>query len=182
MLESLAFAILLIVLVVAAVWDLRTAVIPNWLTYPAIVAGFFLWAWHPGGMMTGLQQAAIGFAVGFVPMAFLFSLGGLGGGDVKLMGGIGAICANWMCVIDTAVYALIVALLMAIFLMIRHRLVKRTFKRLFIAAFLALNKTKSPMPQDSPNVAFGLALAIGGTLAAMDHLLGVTLPWSQWVY
>jgi prepilin peptidase CpaA len=72
----------------AAVEDSRTRKIRNWLTLSMMLSGFlqtFLASSHitPG-------QSALGFAVGFGLPLILFLLGAIGGGDVKLLAGVGA--------------------------------------------------------------------------------------------
>jgi prepilin peptidase CpaA len=72
----------------AALIDLRDRRIPNWLTVSLALAGLaqsFTWAHTvtPGA-------AALGFATGFGITFILFGLGALGGGDVKLLAGLGA--------------------------------------------------------------------------------------------
>ena len=72
----------------AALIDLRDRRIPNWLTVSLALAGLaqsFTWAHTvtPGA-------AALGFATGFGITFVLFGLGALGGGDVKLLAGLGA--------------------------------------------------------------------------------------------
>ncbi len=74
--------------VVACGWDLRTRRIPQTLTLGGALCGlaFHLLSggWNAGvGSVTGW---AVGIAIFFVP----FALGGLGAGDVKLLGAIGA--------------------------------------------------------------------------------------------
>lgn len=78
----------LILVSTAAVWDFRQNRIPNWLTLSAIPAGI-LWNTWVGGF-SGLQMSLAGFAVGFGILFILFATGGGGGGDVKLMGALGA--------------------------------------------------------------------------------------------
>src|SRR5262245_28491734 len=73
---------------VAAVWDVRWRRIPNWLTLPLIMTGVA--RSFPAGSMITAGQAVAGIAVGFALAFVLFALGALGGGDVKLLAGIGA--------------------------------------------------------------------------------------------
>jgi prepilin peptidase CpaA len=81
--------VLLVVAVVCAVTDLWKGKIYNAVTYPAMAVGVVLAVVQHG--TPGLFSALGGFAVGFFPAFVLFALGGMGGGDVKLLGAIGAI-------------------------------------------------------------------------------------------
>ena len=71
-----------------AVWfDLRTRRLPNWLTVGALVVALGARALIPGlEVWPGLASAGLAFAFGLP----FFLLGGLGGGDVKLMAGLAA--------------------------------------------------------------------------------------------
>lgn len=97
MAEKIAWALLVAGLILAAVADWRTGKIPNRLTYPGILLGLAFWA--AAGMAAsglsgegqGLIQAGVGMAAGYVPFMIIFAMGGLGGGDVKLMAMVGAL-------------------------------------------------------------------------------------------
>ncbi len=69
--------------------DLRTREIPNWLTLSGILAGL-LWAAVSGGWR-GFGLALAGASVGLLSFLLLFVMGGMGGGDVKLMAAFGAL-------------------------------------------------------------------------------------------
>jgi len=73
---------------VAAISDYRTRRLPNWLTVPACGAAIVLHTAVNG--LTGLTFAMLGFATGFSILLVLWLIGGGGGGDVKLMGALGA--------------------------------------------------------------------------------------------
>ena len=184
MVEALAFGLLTVVLVVAAVSDVRCGLVHNWLTYPAMVGGLLFWflAGLIRGGATGaaheLFAASIGLTAGLVPMAIIFAAGGLGGGDVKLMGAVGAMSSSWQCVLATAVYALIIAAGMAIFVMVRKRLVRQTLSRIIGAALAVGARARIDFSADSPRIPFGLALAIGGLIAAGELLLRLEVPWA----
>lgn len=72
----------------ACVTDLRTRRIPNVLSFGAALAGL-LYQFVSGGI-DGLGHAAFGWFVGAVIFILPFALGGLGGGDVKLLAALGA--------------------------------------------------------------------------------------------
>ena len=73
---------------IAAVSDWRTRKLPNWLTVSAFVAALVFHVVTGG--LAGLQLSLFGFAAGFGFLLVLWLVGGSGGGDVKLMGALGA--------------------------------------------------------------------------------------------
>lgn len=178
------FGLLGLVLIIAAVVDLRRHIVPNRLTIPAICVGLMLHGAdglvHNGaeGLADGLIVAFGALLVGLIPMAIVFFAGGLGGGDVKLVAAIGAITGSWTCVLAAVFYSFVFAAVIALFLMFRHRIVKRTLQRILGAALTAYGRSTPEIPTDSPKVPFALALCFGGLLAAVEYLLGVSLPWS----
>jgi prepilin peptidase CpaA len=73
---------------VACVTDLRSRRIPNVLTFGAAAAAL-VYGGVTGGW-SGLGSAVLGWLIGAVAFIVPFALGGLGGGDVKLLAAIGA--------------------------------------------------------------------------------------------
>ena len=73
----------------AVIVDLRRREIPNWISIAALVGGFGCQVLDKGWM--GIGVAALGAVVGFVVFLVFYLLGGMGGGDVKLMAGFGAL-------------------------------------------------------------------------------------------
>lgn len=79
---------------VCLVWDVRTRRIPNWLTVPVFALGIVAHtAW---GGWTGLKFSLAGFGTGFGVLFALWVIGGGGGGDVKMMGALGAWLGAWL--------------------------------------------------------------------------------------
>lgn len=76
------------VAVVATITDLRSRRVPNWLSLPFLAAGLvvsgWLYGWH------GIGQSTAGAGLGLLIFGFLFWMGGMGAGDVKLCAAIGA--------------------------------------------------------------------------------------------
>jgi prepilin peptidase CpaA len=78
----------LLIALAACVTDLRSRRIPNVLTFGAAAAGLGFHALAPQG--EGLGVSTLGWVIGVAAFFIPFALGGLGGGDVKLLGALGA--------------------------------------------------------------------------------------------
>jgi len=95
--DMLVYVPLLAALVVAAVTDLRERRIFNWLTFGLALAGLFqsfAGSYLPEALAPAFTVSAgmsvAGLCVGFALTFILFAIGGLGGGDVKLLAAVGA--------------------------------------------------------------------------------------------
>lgn len=95
----------------AAVTDVRSARIPNLLTVAGVLLGLAAHAtWAQGA---GLAASALGAAAGLAVFFPFFALGGMGGGDVKLMAALGA-WVGWRDVVSTALYAAVAGGVLAV--------------------------------------------------------------------
>ena len=86
--EILPTAAVLLVGLAACALDLRSRRIPNALTFGAAAAALVFHTVTAG--VSGLQTAAFGWIVGTALFLPFFLLGGMGGGDVKLLAALGA--------------------------------------------------------------------------------------------
>ena len=84
---------LLALLLWAAVIDWRHRRIPNWLTLLMLVSGVCQ-SFGTARTVSPASSLAGIFAAAAIPLA-LFAIGAIGGGDVKLMAGIGAWIGPW---------------------------------------------------------------------------------------
>ena len=78
---------LLVLLGIAVLTDVRARRIPNWLNLLIIVTG--LTNAIAFGTPVTLSQSLLGFLAGFGILVIPFALGAMGGGDVKMLAGIG---------------------------------------------------------------------------------------------
>ena len=78
----------LVVGLVACVWDLRTRRIPNELTFGAAAAGFVALAATAG--VAGAASSVAGWVCGVALFFPWFAMRGMGAGDVKLLAAFGA--------------------------------------------------------------------------------------------
>jgi prepilin peptidase CpaA len=111
----------------AAVWDLRTRTIPNGLNAAiALLAIPFWWASGLELWPDMMIQLGIGVAL-FGAFSLAFSLGAMGGGDVKLIGALGL----WLplnAVMPLLIIMSLVGGVLTIGMLVRHRLAKHQHK------------------------------------------------------
>ena len=110
--------ILAIVLAAAVVTDLRSHRIPNILLAPALSLAVLLHTMHGG--VDGLIVASGGLALGLVMFLPLYLVGGMGAGDVKLLGVVGSLLGPWGAVIGGAATMIIGAIFGIIVIAWRH--------------------------------------------------------------
>ena len=153
-----------IFLIAAAVNDLRFQKIPNLLTYPAmgIALVYHFIMSGPDGLLFSAGGLTLGIAVFILP----YLMGGMGAGDAKLMGAVGAILgakgvfvAFLFTAIAGGVYALILVL-------IKRQHFKDFFTRqaATLKTFI-LTKQFILIPGDEdekkPKLCYGIAIALG---------------------
>jgi prepilin peptidase CpaA len=115
--------LILVALIGAALYfDLTKYRIPNFLTFPAIAWGLISYTAADGlsGLWFSLLGLLVGLAIFFIP----FALSGMGGGDVKLMGAVGAL-QGWQFVLIAGLLAAIIGgIISVIYLIATGRLLK----------------------------------------------------------
>jgi prepilin peptidase CpaA len=150
-----------IVLGAALACDLRTRRIPNAIPLAAALAAL---AWHalPGG--AGLATSAGGLALGALLLLAPFALGGMGGGDVKLLGALGA----WLGPASIfAVFAFgAVAGAALAFAAIAARRAPAPSARRVAADAMLFAATRAPLPLHAGRGALPYSLAIAAGFAA----------------
>jgi len=152
-----------------AVSDIRSARIPNRLTYSALLAALSLRLALLG--LSGLKSGAVGMLVAGGLFCVLFVLGAMGGGDMKLMAAVGA----W--VGSTQVMTLILAAalaggVLAIGRIIFTKMVGQTLRNIMRLICYRLTSGLQPHPElnvqslGSQRVPFGVAIAVGALSCA----------------
>ncbi len=87
--SNIPMLILVAILIVAAIKDLRSRRIPNALTYPTVAAALLYYFLLFG--LNGLIFSVLGLLTGIFLLILPYLMGGMGAGDAKLMGAVGAI-------------------------------------------------------------------------------------------
>ena len=152
------------ILIVSAIIDIRVQKIPNLLTFPTMIIGIIYHCvinkWE--GLVFSIEGLALGTVLFIIP----YMMGGMGAGDAKLVGAVGAIIgpkgvaiASLFIAIAGGVYALIVFLLNMEYskkFISRNTLMLKTF---------AFTRQLMPIPPDEtekkPRLCYGIAIAIG---------------------
>ena len=154
--------VLAVVLTIAVYHEVLARRIPNGLTYTAMIVGVSL-AWSGGGTSVFASVAGLVAGFGFLFVFFLF--GGVGGGDVKLMGAAGALM-GFSRIQSAIVFTAILGGVMAVLYLVWHRdfwgyLTSRVNR-------ILPGKTSAHAGVKRPEIAvpYGLAIA-GGCLLAM---------------
>ena len=155
--------------VVACMFDLRTRRIPNALTLSTALAGLLYHAATTG--TSGAQTAAAGWLVGLLLLLPYFALGGMGGGDVKLVAALGA----WLGPRDTfwlAMYAGIAGGVIGVAVALAHGYLRRAIANIsMIFGYWAAVGVK-PVPgmtlesSASPRLAFAIPI-LAGTMVTL---------------
>ncbi len=144
----------------AVISDQRERRIPNKL----ILVGLFLaWGWNVytqglNGMVFSLQGLLAGMILLFIP----FVLGGMGAGDVKLLGLVGAFKGAGFA-FHTFIFMALWGGLIALLMLLMKGQLKKTWNRLWIAGLLALTKVRrlrESVAASNSAVCFPYALAI----------------------
>ena len=154
----------LMIATVGAVKDVRRQRIPNWLTYSGLLAALVIrtglggWPGLKGGLAGMLFAGGIFF--------LLFLLGGMGGGDVKLMAAVGA----WVGLAQVGILLIISAiaggLLAAGYVLVHKRMLESLrnmveLLRHHLTEGIKPHPTLNVQQQGTLRLPYGLAIAIG---------------------
>ncbi len=81
--------IILLISLLGSIFDVKYRKIPNWLNFGTVALALIYHAIHMN--LHGALQALLGCIVGIAALFIPYLMGGMGAGDVKLLGAIGSI-------------------------------------------------------------------------------------------
>ena len=152
------------VLSTAAVIDWRIQKIPNWLTFPAMAIALTYHGFINGA--EGFFFSGEGMFIGICVLIIPFLMGGMGAGDAKLMGVVGAILGPKAVFIAFLLTALIGGGYALIMILIHRRVFKGFFQK-YITILWSFILTRQFIPEPAPDtknrprLCYGVAIALG---------------------
>jgi prepilin peptidase CpaA len=168
-----------IVLTVALATDIRFQKIPNFLTFPAMVTAL---CYHmaTGGLEGFLFSGGglvLGTAIFFIP----FLLGGMGAGDAKLMGAVGAAIGPKGVLIAAVLTCLFGGIYALIILIIRRHISADILRRWWASLKLTIYTGKvvilpANKKEKQPTLCYGVAIVAGTMFYVLLELLGYKFP------
>ena len=162
-----------LVALVGAVIDVRSARIPNRLTYTALLAALPLRTALLG--LSGLKSGAIGMLVAGGLFSLLYMLGAMGGGDMKLMAAVGAWVGSKQ-VMTLILAAALAGGVLAIGRIIFRNMVGQTLRNTMRLIYYRLTSGLQPHPElnvqssGSQRVPYGVAIAVGALSCASNAI------------
>ena len=172
----LPYAILSAFLLACCVVDVRTRRIPNALSGPALALGVIL-----GGIAGGTPGVVASLAGAALIIAMLlpaFALGGIGGGDVKMMAAVGAFLGPRLALCGLLVGMTLGGVVMAVHLARLGRLGEKlvSLRHMIFSAAVLRSVEPLRMAAGDPvaiSLPYSIPLALGATLVA------VATAWSR---
>ncbi len=147
--------------------DVRFRRIPNVLVLIALIAGLSINTLFNG--LHGLGNSALGVGVAFITMLLLHIFGGMGAGDVKLMGAVGSILGVGVMPI-TLVLIVMLGGVLAIYTMVRSGTVFSTLHgvlRIFVGILPGWEMPRFGLAPDRRHtIPYGVAIMVGSLISA----------------
>ena len=166
----ITFAVIFIV--ACCVVDARTRRIPNVLSFGAMLAGFGLNALYFG--VSGLGISLGGLLAAAAILLPSFAVGGIGAGDVKMMGAIGALLGPQLALAGLGLGMIFGGLIMLAHLARRGRLKEKLGSTWAMVAAASLARSVEPLrgPAADPDaIALPYSVPLGlGTVAVLIFL------------
>lgn len=156
-LEHINYYCVLALAIAAAVSDTLRGTIPNYLTYTSIILAFGL---ALSSFEPRFLSALMGMLTAALPLLLLFYLGSIGGGDVKLLVGVGGFL-GFPIIVDVLFWSIVVGSLMAIVAVIYSGRFIELIKGLFLLCrSLAYPGMEKIVPFTRLHIPMAVAVAI----------------------
>jgi prepilin peptidase CpaA len=153
-----------VVLLAAVICDVRVAKIPNVITFPGMVIGIIYHGTSHG--VSGAWFSIAGLLAGSAAFLPFYLMGGMGAGDIKLMGAVGAL-VGWKGVIPAIVFTALAGGIYALVLILCNPKILKKFIYWSVSMLKTLVLTGQfilpPLYENGkkPQVRYGIAIAAG---------------------
>jgi prepilin peptidase CpaA len=165
--QIVLYSLLGLALTISVVTDVRSRLIYDVVTYPtallALIIRFALVGWKGSNETAsfGLLPGLLGLALGFVLFYVMFVFGGMGGGDVKLMGAVGAVL-GFPAILYAVMFTALVGGLQAVLVLLWDgSLLKTASNAMRMVAHALHIKRIEGEPPPRKYVPYGVAIALG---------------------
>lgn len=159
-----ALLVLAVMLSVAVYVELKERRIPNWLTLSGMALGLLI-GYLDG--TTAFWSSLGGLAIGFGFLFIFYVFGGVGGGDVKLMGAAGTLMGSVM-IKPALFYTAFIGAFLAVMILVWRRdfwvRISQGFRRM---VFWHKGNQEQLIKLPPVTVPYGIAIAIGCLLALL---------------
>jgi len=162
--EPVVVSVVAAVTAIAAVVDLRTRRVPNWLTFGTAAAGLAMAAAHIDSV--GVAGAFEGLLVGLLLMLPGHVMGKTGAGDVKLLAAVGTLLGPRLTVM-AFLYTALVGGVLAVVVAVQRRRLRETIEGTATLVYTGgANAADIEKPSNDNRFAYAPAIAIGAVVAA----------------
>jgi prepilin peptidase CpaA len=170
---------LLIVLLPAAITDIRSYKIPNFLTFSGMLYGILYHTIQNG--LSGFVFSTSGILIGMSLLILFYFSGGMGAGDVKLLGSVGAFVGA-KAVVIVGLYTAIIGGAYALLLLALNPVeTKSIVTRIYVClkTFVCTGEFITIPPgkdEKKLTLCYGVAIAFGGIIYIYFESFGHSLP------
>jgi prepilin peptidase CpaA len=165
------FLLLSLALILSTAFDLYKRKIPNAITFPVMASAVVYFILVNG--MDGFLHSISGLVIGLALLIPFYLQGGMGAGDVKLMGAVGSILGP-SDVFTAFLYSALAGGVYALFVLARNKALSRTVRRygIMLKGYVCTGQLMY-IPPVGGNVAplcYGLAISLGTVLSVLRPL------------
>ncbi|MDI3534995.1 MAG: prepilin peptidase CpaA [Thermosediminibacterales bacterium] len=171
MIDIFINVLLLVLLSISFYTDVKYNIIPNKITLPVIITALLINGYRTGfsGFLFGLKGLVTGIFLLFIP----YCLGGIGAGDVKLLGAVGALKGPLFAV-KTILLGGLIGGVIAAYLIYRRGMIKSSAKNLMLIGYTIASGGKPgflfEQYRHAQTFPYGTAIALGGILSLLLNM------------
>lgn len=166
------------ILIIAAGYDIKFQKIPNLLNYPTIIVALVYHSATDG--LKGLLFSLGGLTLGVAILTLPYLIRGMGAGDVKLMGAVGAIIGPRKVFLAFLLTSIVGGVYALALLLINRQSYQGVISRYLTTLKIFLTTghfvlTPASEDEKKPRLCYGVAIALGTFFSIFIELPGLTL-------